>query len=82
MREIISRMLQKIFEFMNCLIFDNFVDFKSSKLSFVLRPYLTGQGRALFVVTASQERKHLAATKAVFNFMDVINEINLMNQVD
>lgn len=61
---------------------DNFVDFRSSKLAFVLRPYLTGQGRALFVVTASQERKHLAASKAVFKIMDVINKINMMNQVD
>lgn len=58
---------------------DSFVDFRSSKLTFVLRPYLTGQGRALFVVTASQEKKHLAASKAVFKIMDVINEINMMN---
>lgn len=54
---------------------EHFVDFRSSKLTRELKPYLTGDAKTLIIATCSQELKRLATSKATFKIVNVANRV-------
>lgn len=54
---------------------DEYVNFRHSKLTFVLKPYLTGNARTLIIATTSQEKKYMATSKSIYK---VINRANMI----
>lgn len=54
---------------------DEFVNFRNSKLTFLLKPYLTGCARTLIIATTSQDRKCLATSKSIYKVINLANRI-------
>lgn len=53
------------------------VDFRSSKLAYILKSFLTSEAKTLIIGTISQEGNHLKASKATCKIVSLANQIRL-----
>lgn len=58
---------------------DHFIDFRSSKLTTMLKPYLTGVAKAIIIATTSPEMQYLAVTKETLKVIGSANRIGQFN---
>lgn len=57
----------------------SFVDFRSSKLTYLLKPCLTSNWKTLIITTASQERKYLTISKESLALASSANKIRIQS---
>lgn len=55
---------------------NGFIDFRSSKLTSMLKPFLTGEAKTVIIATASQKEAHFTASKSTFETIDSITKRN------
>lgn len=59
---------------------DEFVNFRNSKLTFLLKPYLTGSAKTLIIATTSSEKKYLQTSKSIYRIINSANKIKCKSE--